>query len=50
MIWPGAREGDVWRPPVPTLDQPTLRLRLGDVLHGLDVLPGFSYALADLFA
>jgi len=40
---------DVWRPPVPTVDQPMMRLSLGDALDGLDVLPGFTCALDELF-
>ncbi|HEV7129951.1 MAG TPA: hypothetical protein VGN32_21140 [Ktedonobacterales bacterium] len=35
----------------PALDHgPVTMLSLGDALDGLDVLPGFSFALADLFA
>jgi Uma2 family endonuclease len=50
VIWPGSRTVDVWRPPVPTVDQPMVRLGIGDVLDGLDMLPGFTYALDELFA
>jgi Uma2 family endonuclease len=50
VIWPGSQQVDVWRPPVPTVDQPMMRLRLGAALDGLDVLPGFIYALDELFA
>jgi hypothetical protein len=33
----------------PGANAPIATLGLGDALDGLDVLPGFSYALADLF-
>ncbi len=48
IIWPARQEVDVWRP----MDtrRPTITLGISDVLDGLDVLPGFTYPLADLFA
>jgi Uma2 family endonuclease len=46
VVWPGDRQVDVWRPgharPIATLGQ-------GENLEGLDVLPGFVYAIGDLF-
>lgn len=47
IIWPARRQVDVWQP---GSDQPVATLNLGDALDGLDVLPGFSYPLAELFA
>ena len=47
MVWPGARQVDVW---VQGHDEPVASLGVGDVLDGRDVLPGFSYPLASLFA
>jgi len=32
------------------LTRPVLALRKGDILSGEDVVPGFSYPIADLFA
>jgi Uma2 family endonuclease len=46
VVWPQRREVDVW---TPGNDMPET-LRLGNTLNGTDVLPGFSYALVDLFA
>jgi hypothetical protein len=50
VIWPAQLQVDVWLPPVPTADRPAAQLGLGDVLDGLQVLPGFTYPVADLFA
>ena len=47
VIWPARREVDVWRV---VAQQPATTLTIGDALDGLDVLPGFTYLLADLFA
>lgn len=50
IIWPKRQQVDVWRPDetgAPTL---TATLATGDALDGLDVLPGFTYPLAELFA
>ncbi len=44
-IWPERQVVDVWTP-----DAPVAPLHLPDHLDGLDVLPGFTLALADLFA
>lgn len=45
VVWPQRREVDVW---TPGRDVPAT-LSTGDTLDGGDVLPGFTYALADLF-
>jgi Uma2 family endonuclease len=46
VVWPKRRQVDVW---TPDQDIP-VTLDVGDTLDGADVLPGFTYALADLFA
>jgi Uma2 family endonuclease len=46
VIWPNRCEVDVW---TPGNDIP-VTLGIDGMLDGADVLPGFSYALADLFA
>jgi Uma2 family endonuclease len=46
VIWPGSKMADVWRP---GSDTPSVTLTVADRLDGLDVVPGFSYPLADLF-
>ncbi len=46
VVWPKRRQVDVW---TPGQDVP-VTLHVGDMLDGGDVLPGFTYALADLFA
>jgi hypothetical protein len=38
---------DLW---LPSNDQPTKTLKIGDALDGLDVVPGFSYPLTELFS
>ena len=50
VIWPKSRQVDVWRADAAGVPQLVATLKRGDNLDGLDVLPGFSYALADLFA
>ena len=45
VIWPGDRQVDVWRPGS-TRRSPRSR---PDTLDGLDVLPGFTCPVADLF-
>jgi Uma2 family endonuclease len=47
VVWPKHQQVDVWRQGA---DHPVGILKIGDNLDGLDVLPGFSYPLADLFA
>ena len=46
MVWPKYQQVDVWRPGAA---QPVAALGTGDLLDGLDVLPGFSYPVASLF-
>jgi len=48
VIWPQAWHIDVWRPD--RLDGPTATLNIGDSLDGEDVVPGFSYPVARVFA
>lgn len=47
IVWPTYQQVDVWRPGV---DQPVATLNADDALDGLDVIPGFAYPLANLFA
>ncbi len=47
IVWPKQRQVDVWRPGA---DQPVATLGASDSLDGMDVLPGFTHPLADLFA
>jgi Uma2 family endonuclease len=49
-VWPKRHEVDVWR--LDTAGAPLLvtTFQRGDALDGMDVLPGFTYPLADLFA
>jgi len=47
IIWPDTQEVDLWRPSSPKTSMKTLGL--ADTLDGLDVLPGFSLPLRDLF-
>jgi Uma2 family endonuclease len=46
VVGPNRREVDVWRPGD---KQPSATLHIADALEGLDIVPGFSYPLADLF-
>jgi Uma2 family endonuclease len=48
VVWPQSGHIDVWRSDV--LTGPVQSLGLSDILEGMDVVPGFSYAVADLFA
>ena len=50
VIWPKRQQVDVWRPDAAGVPHFMATLKAGDALDGLDVLPGFSYPLADLFA
>jgi Uma2 family endonuclease len=50
IIWPKRREVDVWQSDAAGVPQLMTTLKRGDALDGLDVLPGFTYPLADLFA
>jgi Uma2 family endonuclease len=46
VVWPTHRQVDVWTP----RQEVPATLNIGDTLDGANVLPGFIYALADLFA
>jgi len=46
VIWPNRQEVDVWRPGSP--DAPVATLGVAESLDGLDVVPGFTCAIADL--
>jgi Uma2 family endonuclease len=46
VVWPMGRQVDVWT----SGQEVPMTLNIGDTLDGADVLPGFTYALADLFA
>lgn len=46
VVWPKRREVDVW---LAGSDKPVATLKVGDVLDGLHVLPGFTYPLTELF-
>ena len=48
VIWPERRAIDVWRPG--DSDRPTATLGANDALDGEDVVPGFVYPVADVFA
>jgi Uma2 family endonuclease len=48
VVWPQTKTVDVWRSG--DSDTPTQTLAIGDALDGADVVPGFSYPLAALFA
>ena len=47
VVWPKYQQVDVWRPGA---NQAIATLGVGEMLNGLDVLPGFTYPLARLFA
>jgi Uma2 family endonuclease len=47
IIWPDGEQIDVWRP---GSDVPVATLTVSDQLDGLDVLPGFTHPVADLFS
>lgn len=47
VVWPKEREVDLW---LPGQQDEAQTLRLGDALDGRDVVPGFAYALEELFA
>ncbi len=46
VVWPRRRQIDVWTPGRET----PVTLDIAETLDGADVLPGFTYPLADLFA
>ncbi len=45
VIWPRYQRVDVWRPD----DETPTRLGIDEVLSGEDVVPGFTYPIANLF-
>jgi Uma2 family endonuclease len=47
VVWPRWQQVDVWRPGDA---RPSVTLSIGDVLDGLDVVPGFTYPVEKLFA
>lgn len=47
IVWPDARQVDVWRPGD---RRPSSTLRADDSLDGEDVVPGFRHPIADIFA
>ena len=47
VIWPQRQQVDVWRP---GSNGPVATLVVSDTLDGQDVLPGFTYPVAELFA
>lgn len=47
VVWPKTKQVDVW---LPGNQNPVKTLKVGEHLDGLDVVPGFSYTLAELFA
>lgn len=50
VAWPRRRQVDVWQPDTQGTAQQMATLGPGDALDGLNVLPGFTYPVADLFA
>jgi len=48
VIWPSAQSVDLWRPSATAT--PLATLGVTDALDGLDVVPGFSMPVADLFS
>jgi len=48
VVWPQSGHIDVWHPG--SLTAPAVTLHGGDTLDGADVVPGFTYAVADVFA
>ncbi len=48
VVWPERREVDVWR--AASVDRAAATLHVDDVLDGEDIVPGFTYRVADVFA
>ena len=48
IIWPAKQRIDVWRPS--STERPALTLGVNDALNGEDVVPGFAYPVAAVFA
>lgn len=47
VVWPQSQHVDVWRADIPT--GPVRTLNVSGMLDGEDLIPGFSYAVAELF-
>ena len=47
MVWPAAKQVEVW---IGGHDEPVATLGIGNALDGRDIVPGFSYPVASLFA
>lgn len=47
LVWPKYSQVDLW---LPGHEDAVRTLNVGEALDGLDVVPGFSYSLAELFA
>jgi len=47
VVWPSSRTVDVWRPGD---ESPSTTFAASDTLDGLEVVPGFTLPVADLFA
>jgi Uma2 family endonuclease len=47
IVWPQSRRIDVWR--AGSTERPVTTWSTGDALDGEDVVPGFTYPVADLF-
>ena len=48
VVWPERQEVDVWR--AASVDRAAATLHVDDVLDGEDIVPGFTYHVADVFA
>jgi len=48
VVWPERQEVDVWR--AASVDRTAATLHVDDVLDGEDIVPGFTYRVADVFA
>jgi Uma2 family endonuclease len=48
IVWPHGSHIDVWRPE--SQDRPVRTLTIADTLDGEEVIPGFSTAVAEIFA
>jgi hypothetical protein len=46
VVWPASRQVDLWQPGRAT---PVALLNASDTLDGLDVVPGFTVPVAQLF-
>ncbi len=47
IVWPARQQIDIWEPGA---TEPRRTLKVGDMLDGGDVLLGFTYPVADIFA